>query len=168
MTKYSADIELFGKHYRPLKKYAFNLAAKKNLVQEHQDLLHDCIHSYLSHKDKKLIVDPVAWIKVKLYKEIWMPNSSFTSKYIKPIKLTTELHEGLCKANAPVESMAIQHAIAKHFMSDFHYVERTLLSMKLNGYNNVEISEIFNLPYDTVCRFVNKSIKELADKVKKN
>ena len=165
--KENIDVELFGKYYPELKKYAFTLTARLNRTDIHQDLLHDCIHAYLSHEDKDKIEDAIAWLKVKLYKEVYMERSNFNLTYIVPNrKEAYEICDDIVKAKPQMDISVVRQLIAQWLMSDFHFVERTLLHLRLHGYNNKEISEMFELPYDTVCRVVRKSVETLAEKAK--
>jgi DNA-directed RNA polymerase specialized sigma24 family protein len=162
----SLDTEIFGKHYKELKDFAFKKTGQYNRVDIHQDLLHDVIHSYLSHKDKKKIKDPVAWIKCKMNYELCMPNATFHRTWISPSRIEDELQTYSLRAVNGIDDKALMQLIAEHLLNDFHYVERTFMIMRISGYSTPEIAKLLEIPYDTVYRIIKETMDLLADKVK--
>jgi len=162
------DVELFGKHYPELKRHAAKITARINLIHLHQDLLHDTVHLYLSHPEKKKIKDPIQWIKFVMYGSATRTNSTWYRKNVansrlhKPITQETK-DEKPYKADRYTE---IYRLVSQHLNAHFDFVEQVLMRLRLQGMNNKEISEMLDISYDTICRINRETQEKLCGNVR--
>jgi DNA-directed RNA polymerase specialized sigma24 family protein len=70
-------------------------------------------------------------------------------------------------SRTPLDENVVRQLVATYLLSDCHFVERTLINLRLYGYNNVEIAELLDIPYDTIYRIVKETTDLLAQKVQK-
>ena len=167
-NQHSIDVELFGKHYPELKAHALNLCQAMNLQHLHQDLLHDTIHEFLSHPDKRKIQDPIQWIKFVMYKSTRLCNSTWYRENI----AKTRLHDAITPITEDQTPYKTDHytkiyrVVSQHLNAHFDFVEQVLMRLRLQGLSNKEISEMLDISYDTVCRINRETQENLRGKVK--
>lgn len=162
------DVQLFGSHYPELKEHAAKLCARMNLKHLHQDLLHDTIHEYLSHPEKKQIQDPLQWIKFVMYSSVNKPNSTWYRKNI----AHNRLHNPITQETKDEQPYLTDHytkiyrIVSQHLNAHFDFVEQVLMRLRLQGLNNKEISEMLDISYDTICRINRETQEKLCGNVK--
>jgi DNA-directed RNA polymerase specialized sigma24 family protein len=160
------DSEMLEQNYTSLKRYSFRLCKRINRTDLHQDLLQDAILGYLSNAEKAEIKEPIAWIKSIIYREFALANSHFNVKYRRPQSVSVEISDNV-PSRTPLDENVVRQLVATYLLSDCHFVERTLINLRLYGYNNVEIAELLDIPYDTIYRIVKETTDLLAQKVQK-
>ena len=159
---------MFGKYYPELKTYSKKICTKNNMIHLHQDLLHEVIHEYLSHEDKRKIERPIEWVKAVMYRSINYSNTSFFRKYITYDKRFIEIQDRDLN-DKPLENKAsLYQVVSQHLDVHFDFVERVLFQLRLKGFNNREIADMMEISYDTICRINRETQEKLAGKVEFN
>jgi RNA polymerase sigma factor (sigma-70 family) len=157
------ELNITDELYAELRHYAQILTNRINREDLADDLLQDSILKCLNRKDE--VFKPIAYIKCTMYFECFYKNSTFTLLHRKKQRNNIEITDGI-EVPELLNEDKIRQVIVSYHLSEMDYSERTLMTMRLNGYNNKEISQIMDIPYDTICRVISEVTEKLTQKVK--
>ena len=150
------------KNYDELKNYALSLSRRINRPDLHEDLLQECLTELFERESKP--TNQIAWLKSKMFNECFKKNSNFTWKYIRNETRNVELSDRITEHNQS-DSSQTRYLIANHLILELPYAERTMMTMRMKGYNNKEIAEVLDIPYETICRVVRQTTRKLKAKL---